>query len=270
MEQFLHTNTDIWPRCIFPPLQCRFGDRGSFGGPLFRYLLSGILRRLRIRDSEDVSGRGHSRLYPPLFSDGYRSRGWEIGSWGRDRLLGLLGPPPCSANDNRLRISLPPERRNISPSLTDIYIREAEIPHIFLERLIGRFPFAQTSIFWEFARTKLRPLYQKFHRRVYNDRLSSAERGAFRRRSSVISDFTHRIATPRPSRTDWLIYTDASSTPFRLCAMLFRGASASPSLHTQCSADVDVTWPYLLRRTNLIFGLELLALVLFFDDSAPS
>ena len=34
--------------------------------------------------------------------------------------------------------------------------------------LLGRLVSPQTSLFREFARTHLRPLYQKFYRRVYN------------------------------------------------------------------------------------------------------
>ena len=68
---------------------------------------------------------------------------------------------------------------------------------------------------------------------------------------------------------DWLIYTDADPTPPRLRALLFRANSPHPDIRALCSASVHVARPYLFRRTNLIFGLELLALVLFFEDWAP-
>ena len=51
--------------------------------------------------------------------------------------------------------------------------------------------------------------------------------------------------------------------------MLFHGGRSTPALHSCYSPGVDVTWQYLVRHTNLIYGLELLAIVLFFEDSAP-
>ena len=53
-----------------------------------------------------------------------------------------------------------------------------------------------------------------------------------------------------------------------LCAQLFRGTG--PILLAQGrSAAAPATWPYFLRRANYIFGLEILALVAFFEGHAP-
>ena len=54
-----------------------------------------------------------------------------------------------------------------------------------------------------------------------------------------------------------------------ICALLFHGGRSSPDLHSCYSSKVDIAWRYLFRHTNLIYGLELLALVLFFEESAP-
>ena len=48
-----------------------------------------------------------------------------------------------------------------------------------------------------------------------------------------------------------------------------KGVGASIRHERQRSAPAAAVWPYLFRRTNLIYGLELIALVLFFDDWAP-
>ena len=77
------------------------------------------------------------------------------------------------------------------------------------------------------------------------------------------------MARVRPSRANWLIYTDAATDPAMLRALLFRGDCDRPSLHTLATARADVPWCYLFRHTALVFGLELLALVSFFELRAP-
>ena len=43
-----------------------------------------------------------------------------------------------------------------------------------------------------------------------------------------------------------------------------------PELRTSCSARASTAWPYLFRKTCLIYGLELLALVLYLAGRAAS
>ena len=54
-----------------------------------------------------------------------------------------------------------------------------------------------------------------------------------------------------------------------MCALLFNGQARRPELRTLCDAAVPAVRPYLFRYANRIYGLELLALVLFFEDWAP-
>ena len=96
-----------------------------------------------------------------------------------------------------------------------------------------------------------------------------AERAAFSWWEAVIADFTPRIAVPRPIHPHWIIYTDAASTPAQLCALLFKGGTSEIRLVKQCSAPASAVWHYLFRYTNLIYGIELFSLVLFFEDWAP-
>lgn len=130
-------------------------------------------------------------------------------------------------------------------------------------------PFSQTSVFGRCARTQPRPLYQKFHRRVYNDRLSELERATFIWRSSAVAGFIPRTAKPKPPKAVWLIYTDAASTPPRLRGLLFKGNSDRPDIRALCSDSMEVAWSYLFRYTNLIFGVELLSIVLFLEEWGP-
>ena len=183
--------------------------------------------------------------------------------------LELLGEFPCAQNRFQLAISLTMEKRAKWACLIASYLKRGQLSHRCRDKLIGRLLFSQTSLFGEFARTQLRPLYTKLHRRVYNAQLSSLERSNHTWRLHIIAEFTPRIAVPRPRRADWLIYTDAATEPATLCGLLFRGDSTTPSLGACCSQRTAVTWEYMFRYTALIYGIELLALVAFFEDHAP-
>ena len=89
--------------------------------------------------------------------------------------LGLQGWCPTAENRNTLHISLPSEKMKARAALLADYIARSSIAAQELGKLMGRLSFPQTRLFGEFARTQLRPLYQKLHRRVYNARLSVAE-----------------------------------------------------------------------------------------------
>ena len=133
--------------------------------------------------------------------------------------LGLLGTFPCSENGFRLSISPTPEKCRRWPSLIAGYLRGGRIAHSFLEKLISKLLFSQTSVFGKFARSQLRPLYLKLNRRAYNARLPAYERSVFTWWHDVLADSSPRLVTPRPARPHWLIYTDAATTPPRLCAL---------------------------------------------------
>ena len=65
-----------------------------------------------------------------------------------------------------------------------------KISHSCLGKLIGRLSSSQTCIFGKFARTRLRPTYREFYRRVYNAQMSVRERGTPEWRRHVIGEFT--------------------------------------------------------------------------------
>ena len=184
--------------------------------------------------------------------------------------LGLLGFLPPAGNNRRPMISPPAERRKRRPDLIGGFLKVGRISHSALENLICKMSFSQTSMFGEFPRTQLRPLYTRLNRRVYNARHSTWGRSVFTGRARAISDFAPRLAIPRTRRPDWLIYTDAATDPTAMCALLFECRRSSPRLRLLCaSTRVPGTWPRLFRWNSLIFGLELLALALFMEDCAP-
>ena len=184
--------------------------------------------------------------------------------------LGLMGDFPPNANNHHLKISLPVEKRKIWPGLIGGSLIEGRIPHISIGNLIGKLSFSQNSLFCKFDRTQMMPLLTKLNRRVYNAHLSAGGRLVFVWWARSIADFTPRLATPRPRRPGWLIYTDAATDPPSLCALLFEGRRPTPRQRTLCaSTRVPVTWPNLFRLTSLIYGLGLLSIVLFVEDWAP-
>ena len=112
--------------------------------------------------------------------------------------LGMLGNFPSKENGFRLFISLTDEKRRKWSSMLSSYIKAGSISHRCLEKLLGRLAFSQTSVFGKFARTQLRPLYQKFYRRVFNARLTPLEAVNLSWWLGVIADFTPP-GGPRPS-----------------------------------------------------------------------
>ena len=178
--------------------------------------------------------------------------------------LGLSGSFPASRNGGQLRISLLEGKRAKWPKLISAYVMEGGIPHRWLDKLIGLLSFSQAALFGKFARTQLRPMYRKLRRREYTEAFTAYERSILEWRPSIIAEIAPRLARPRPLKPDRAIYTGASTTPAEICALLFFGCRSSHGLHSCYAFRVDIARNYLLRHTNLIYGLELLALVLFF------
>ena len=201
---------------------------------------------------------------------GFQLNPWKAVAGPAVSFLCLMGDFPSAANNRQLMISRPVEKRQSWSGLIGGFLKEGRIPHSFLGNLIGKLAFAQTSLFRKFARTQMRQLLTKLNRRVYNAHLSAGKRLVCVCRARAISDFTPRLDIPRPRHPDWLIYTDAATDPPPLCALLFEGRRPTPRLRALCaSTRVPATWQYLFRLTSLIYGLELLAIVLFMEDWVP-
>ena len=79
---------------------------------------------------------------------------------------------------------------------------------------------------------------------------------------------SHRICRPCAQLFDWIVYTDAATTPPRICALRFQGASQTPRLVQTLSPAVPLAWMRHFRSTCLIFGLEIMALAAFLGGSA--
>ena len=101
----------------------------------------------------------------------------------------------------------------------------------------------------------------------FNASLSAHERTTLFWRADVISECTPLgFAVPISSRPDDLLYTDAAANPPCICALLSNPNSSVVRPITLLVAFAR-PWIRLFKATCLIFGLELLALVAFFEDS---
>ena len=148
------------------------------------------------------------------------------------------------------------------------YLTQNKIAFQELGKLIGRMSFSQTMLFGEFARTQLRPLYQKQYREVYNATLSADDRAILTWWHGAIISSSPRVCRPLSRKFDWLVYTDAASKPPCICDPLFDPHQGRPKLDAQLTAFVRPR-THLFKKTCLILGLELLALAAFLEDYAP-
>ena len=190
----------------------------------------------------------------------------EVGS--KITFLGLIGRFPTADNKYTLHISLPEEKRRAWAALPADFICERSVSRQELGKLTGRLSFSQTPLFGKFARTQLMPLYRKLRRRVKNARLAASETAAFQWWERATRSLSPRICAPCSQFRDWVVYTDAATSPPRLCSLRFTGDTRETRLVQQLSSSAPTVWQYLFRKTCPIFGLELLALVEFFEESA--
>ena len=183
---------------------------------------------------------------------------------------GLLGGFPCSAGDHLMSISVPPEKRDQWSQLLDLYLKEGAIPHIYLDKLIGRLAFPQTALFGKFPRTHMRPLYQKLRSMFYCATLSDREKLLFGWTLQVISEFPpppYRRSPTAPPSLDF-IYRRSYFAALSLCSSFSLGhAVARPSglcVEYRCRALVLSFSPY---RVDFWFGTA--GPCGFFENWAP-
>ena len=186
------------------PLICFFGD------------FAALIPRMLARKAMAVFSR-----FCDLLGITLKTGKSEVGT--RVAFLGLQGWFPSAENKYTLHISLPGDKRKACESLLADYIHRRSISHQELEKLIGRLSFSHTLLFGRFARTQIRPLYQQLRRRVYNARLSAPEEIAFRWWERAIRPFTPRTCVPCSHLCDWIVYTDAATTPLASVPYASRG-----------------------------------------------
>lgn len=183
--------------------------------------------------------------------------------------LRLRGRFPSRSNSFRLGISLPAEKSSCWSRSIAGHIKDRPISHQHLEKLIGKLCLNQTHLFAKFARAQLRPPYRRLYRKVYMEKPTLLGRRNLRWWESITKSMAPRWVAIRPTKAPWIVYTDTATHPHKISALLFDGGASSISLAGQWADDVPQNWVHLLRKTSLIFGLELLASVAFVEQVAP-
>ena len=144
------------------------------------------------------------------------------------------------------------------------FLSEWRIDSTALESLIGKLSFSQTCLFGKFARTQLRPLYQKLYRRFYVAKLSPREIPTLKWWSAVLRGLKPRIARILNRYPDFILFTDAATITPLIAGVLFHPKLARVLQLTKSRAPS--AWLRRFHRRNKIFGSELLA-PSFFPDT---
>ena len=128
------------------------------------------------------------------------------------KFLGLKGEFPQLNSGMKLKIFLP-RSKIIAWSGTILEtISKGYIEHKPSEKLIGKLPFTQTSIFGRFGRTLLKFLHTKLHRKPYLGHLSEEEIDILLWWVASLRASIPRIVEVTSTRHEVIIYTDAATS----------------------------------------------------------
>ena len=186
----------------------------------------------------------------------------EVGP--RVTFLGLRGFFPCRENGWKLQITLPSDKAKAWADYVRSFRQRGSIHALELETLIGRLSFSQTCLFGKFARTQMRCLYKKLHRRVYVAKFTPRELLSLRWWEAVLTELRPRVPRGIQRSPFWVLFTDAATKTNLMAAILFRGgACSSPRIQFSMVGSVPSAWLKRFHSRNKIYGSELLAVVAF-------
>ena len=114
-------------------------------------------------------------------------------------------------------------------------------------------------MFGKFARTQMRPLYQKFYARRYVSSLSLNDRAIFIWRMDILLSLQPRIPRIALAKPDFVVYTDASLLSRRIAGLIMTITYRGPVINLLVEAVAPRFWISKFSRKNPIIGLEMLA-----------
>ena len=173
-----------------------------------------------------------------------------------------------------LALSLSTEKATHCASIIDKITQDGHISHALLESLSGRLGFSQTAVFGRFARAMLKPLYTKLYDPRYTTALTTALTRNLRLRVATLLNILPVIISFARCRPGWILYTDAAfdmgPAGDRIGSIYFLvHAHPVPPPHTHNNAELAIAGRpggelrKFLPQTSTIFGMELMAIVLF-------
>ena len=185
----------------------------------------------------------------------------EVGR--RITFLGLEGFFPGRDNSMLLSVDLTESKKRKWAERISEFLDAGVISHQELESLNGRLSFSQTSVFGRFGRALMQPLYKKVNAACYQPVLSAADARVLEWWRGMLSSIRPRVIYPRTSTPQRIIYTDAAtSTLIAASITLYPSNCSSVPVVEACRVmTAGPDWVALFINTNLIYGLEMLAIV---------
>ena len=177
--------------------------------------------------------------------------------------LGIQGGFPSPANGMTLEVPLPADKKTKWVDAITRILDIGVITHDQLESLIGRLSFSQTSIFGRFGRPMMTHLYTKLNAIRYHPVLTTKEVRILQRWRTSIANLASRAVRPQRDKPDWVVFTDAATSASIIAAVAInRDEFANNERIRQVYATkTGEYWVRLFETTNLIYGLEMLALL---------
>ena len=177
--------------------------------------------------------------------------------------LGIQGSFPSPSNGMTLEVSLPEDKKKKWVDMITQIIDLGIITHDQLESLIGRLSFSQTSIFGRFGRPMMTQLYNKLNARRFHPVLSTNEIRILQWWRTALTNLASRTVRPQKDRPDWIVFTDAATSTSIIAAVLIKRSDfiINENIDLIYASLTGEYWVKLFELTNLIYGLEMLALL---------
>ena len=182
--------------------------------------------------------------------------------------LGLRGSFPCPDNGMELLISLPETKRVRWCKAVRSYLAKGSITHSELDSLTGKLSFSQTSVFGRMGRAMMQPLYRKLYAPYYDATISDSDRIVLEWWAELLLRIRPRSPITRKDYPDWIVYSDAVAITRIVECVVFRRCQylRSGRIFTARHVRANRLWMDISSDTNLIYGLELVALFLTVAD----
>ena len=177
--------------------------------------------------------------------------------------LGIEWKFPNPSNGMTLALALPLGKKTRWTDAINKIIKLGVVTHDQLESLAGRLSFSQTSVFGRFGRPMLTPLYNKLNTTTSHPLLTEKETMVLQWWATALHNMDRRAVRDNADRPDVVVFTD-SATSTAIIAAVAIGRADFLVNETAQEARKTVTgkyWEALFDSTNLIYGLEMLALL---------
>ena len=135
--------------------------------------------------------------------------------------MGSEGFPPCPGNNGNLHVILTSSKAQSRANQIPNVANSQRIGLVELGGAIGGMSLHRASLVGEFARSAIRPLYEKLYDPLYRADLATTEIDIPKWWVESLKFHAPKRAHPHADRSHFAIYTDASTRDHRISAILF-------------------------------------------------